>query len=137
MAVRTTETMHELISAEFARSKSENTSREHRMKFAHDLIEKCIADRGEKPGPMILQRLGTLILQDEFRDSRSNKVRCSNYPILSSRQERRRRTGTGTSKKSLMGEISETALAEIGIDKRSYRLRTRTNNRRFREFFKI
>lgn len=132
---RTNTQIHEIISNEFNLVKTEGTSREHRIQFAHEIVESVIKERGEKPVPAILHRLATLILQDELRDNRSNKLRNEDYPILSRSQERRRRTGIGCT--SLMGEISEKAMQDVGIDRRNYRSRTRTTNRRFRELFKI
>lgn len=135
--LKTNTDIHNEITEEFKRSKRENTSRQHRMDFANRIVEDCLRDRGEVPNGAILQRLATLILHDEIRDPNAYKVKKYDYPILSTRQELRRRRGNGPKTKSLMGEISETALAEVAIDGRSYRPRTRTVNRKFREIFNI
>lgn len=128
--------IHELITEEFNRSKSENTSREHRIDFANTVIEGYFSEHGKKPNGTVLQRLASLILHDEIKDTNAYKIRHNDYPFLSPRQERRRK-GIGLAKTSRMGEISEKALAEVAIDGRSYRSRTRTTNRKFRELFKI
>lgn len=137
MQITTSANLHKIITKEFERSKRENTSRQHRIDFAEYVIETHLDEHGKIPNTTILQRLATLILQDEIRDKNAYKMRHNDYPILSPRQERRRRKGDGTIERSLMGEISEKALAEVGIDGQNYRSRTRSTNRRFRECFRV
>ena len=116
---------HDLITDEFKYYKALKTSREHRLKFAEELTERLFEQNGEMPSSSILERLATLILQDELTDRERMKARNTEYPILSTDQEKRRNKG----------KRSMTAAEEVATDGFNYRIRTRDSNRRMREAF--
>lgn len=69
---------------------------EDRKKFAEDIINESLKVTGEIPSPSVLSRLGDLILYDYVEgDTRSNKMRVEEYPIMSDAQYRRRTKGDG------------------------------------------
>lgn len=116
---------HDLITEQFQLFKAYETDREERLKFADDLTERFYAQHGEAPSSAVLERLATLILQDELADRDRMKMRNTEFPILSADQEKRRNRG----KRSI------TAAEEIAADGLNYRIKTRDSNRRMRECF--
>lgn len=117
--------IHNAITTEFTRFKREQTSREHRMKFAEQITEKFFAERGEMPSASVLDRLGTLILQDELADKDIHKMTHNERPLLSTRQQDRRYDN----------ERSMKAAQDVAVDGTDYRVKTRDSNRRLREIF--
>lgn len=81
------QTAHDEITEQFKLFKASNTPREHRMIFAEDLVERYFAANEKMPAQSVLDRLATLILQDEIVDATPWKVRNTEYPISSPRQE--------------------------------------------------
>lgn len=86
----TTKKMHDLISEEFTLFKRDKTTREHRVQFAEALTEQYFADHEFIPEGTVLDRLGTLILQDELADAHPDKMTREEYPLLSEDQSERR-----------------------------------------------
>ena len=121
----TTKKMHGLISEEFTKFKRDKTSREHRMQFADKLTEGYFTKHGKIPDGMILDRLATLILQDELADKHADKMTRNEYPLLSDRQRETR----GRDERSIK------AAQDVATDGSDYRVRTRDSNRRMREVF--
>ena len=121
----TNQEAHDLITDQFKYYKALQTSRMHRIDFAAALVERLFAQRQAIPHSSILERLATLILQDELADRTRMKMRYTEYPILSRDQEKRRNRGKRNMK----------AAEEQGIDGKNYRIRTRDSNRRMRERF--
>lgn len=114
MTMNTT-TMHAEISEAFSDFKAIRTSRRHRMDFAEELAERYFAEYGKMPDGSVLDRLATLILQDELADKTPWKTRNTEYPIESPRQELDYYNGL-TSK-----QIPDS----IGVDGVDYKLPTR------------
>jgi hypothetical protein len=61
--------------------------RAERMALIDELIESYIAATGQRPDSVQLDRLATLCLREELTDSTPYKVRNTEYPISSDRQE--------------------------------------------------
>lgn len=121
----TTREMHDLISEEFTRFKRDKTTREHRMQFAEALTERYFADHEFMPDGTVLDRLGTLILQDELADTHPDKMAREEYPLLSDSQADER----------YKDERSLKAAQDVATDGTDYRVKTRDSNRRIREVY--
>lgn len=121
----TTREMHDLISEEFTKFKRDKTTREHRMQFAEQLTEQYFADHEFMPDGTVLDRLGTLILQDELADTHPDKMTREEYPLLSDSQADER----------YKDERSLKAAQDVATDGADYRVRTRDSNRRIREVY--
>ena len=124
MTINTT-TMHAEISEAFSDFKAIKTSRRHRMDFAEELAERYFAEYGKMPDGSVLERLATLILQDELADSHPDKMTRNEYPLLSDSQADER----------YADERSMKAAQDVAIDGADYRVRTRDSNRRMREVY--
>lgn len=61
--------------------------RAERMALIDELIESYIAATGQRPDSVQLDRLATLCLREELTDDTPYKVRNTEYPISSERQE--------------------------------------------------
>lgn len=116
---------HDLINTEFTRFKREQTTREYRMGFAAHLTEQYYAEHGNMPDGAILDRLGTLILQDELADTHPDKMTREEYPLLSESQRDER----------VKDERSLNAAQDIATDGVDYRVKNRDSNRRMREVY--
>lgn len=97
-SILTNQDTHDAITAEFARYKDEKTPRNSRMTFAEELTNAYINYHGYRPPSSVLDRLATLILQDEITDSDVYKVAHNESPILSytqidRREKRERKAG--------------------------------------------
>lgn len=97
-SILTNQDAHDAITAEFARYKDEKTPRNSRMTFAEELTNAYINYHGYWPPSSVLDRLATLILQDEITDSDVYKVAHNESPILSytqidRREKRERKAG--------------------------------------------
>lgn len=136
MSIKTNAQLHEEITEEFDRFKRYTTSRQHRIEFANTFVENYFLEHQERPNSGLLQRLATLILQDEMSVRSPHKMSTSEYPILTASQERKRK-GKGARKNSLMGEISQAIFKEVSVDGQLHRKRTRDDNRRLREIYGI
>lgn len=123
--VLTNQDAHNEITTRFKRYKREKTSRQERMDFAQELTDDYLYLHGKIPPTMVLDRLATLILQDELADMDIHKSLHNEYPLLSDRQQERRYDT----------ERSIKAAQDVAIDGIDYRVRTRDSNRRMREHF--
>ena len=120
-----TQQMHTAINEAFTDFKSIQTSRRFRMDFAESLTEDYFAEHGKMPDGTILDRLATLILQDELADTDRMKMRNNEYPLLSEDQEKYRKDD----------ERSMKAAQDVAVDGADYRVKTRDSNRRMREVY--
>lgn len=120
-----TQQLHTAINEAFTDFKSIQTSRRHRMDFAESLTEDYFAEHGKMPDGTILDRLATLILQDELADTDRMKMRNNEYPLLSEDQEKYRKDD----------ERSMKAAQDVAVDGADYRVKTRDSNRRMREVY--
>lgn len=85
--VLTNENAQNAITEQFDEYKREKTSRVSRMQFADKLIEDYFALHLKLPPTGVLDRLATLILQDEIADATPWKSRNNEYHIQSPREE--------------------------------------------------
>lgn len=83
----TNQQLHDRTSTEFQRYKLTKTSRDHRIEFTKQQTEEYFSDRGEMPSPSVLERMATLILQDELADATPWKSQRNEYHIQSEREE--------------------------------------------------
>ena len=123
--VETNQTTHNAITSAFNDFKRIGTARLWRMSYADELTELYFERHSKIPPIQILDRLATLILQDELADPDLYKMKRNEYPLLSSRQQERRHGD----------ERSEKAAQDVATDGVDYRIKTRDSNRRMRELF--
>lgn len=123
--VLTNQDAHNEVSTQFRRFKRERTSRKCRMDFAQELTDDYLYLHGKIPPVSVLDRLATLILQDELADKHPDKMTRNEYPLLSEDQQRVRYDG----------ERSLKAAQDVAVDGVDYRVRTRDSNRRMREIY--
>lgn len=123
--VPTNQMAHDLITEQFTQFKRNQTERSERIIFADNLIESYYEIIGEIPPSSVLDRLATLILQDELADTHPDKMTRNEFPLLSERQ----RDTRGRSERSLK------AAQDIATDGTDYRVKTRDSNRKMREMF--
>ncbi len=97
--------------------------RDVRIALIDRLIESYFEVSGETPDGVQLDRLGTLILNEEYTDKDRMKVRNNENPVLSEDQLSRRREN----------EVSPKWGEEVGTDGRDYRPKVRDSNRKLRE----
>lgn len=124
--VENNQTTHNAISSAFDDYKQVCTSRVWRIRYAEDLTELYFEKHGKMPPTSILDRLATLILQDELAARDLYKMKRNEYPLLSARQQERRHED----------ERSIKAAQDVATDGFDYRTKTRDSNRRMRELFK-
>lgn len=83
----TNQHLHELITDQFTLYKAEGTTREQRVSFVNDVTENYFAQWGKNPPGSALDRMATLILQDELTDNTPWKSQRNEYHIQSPREE--------------------------------------------------
>lgn len=125
MTKLTRQSTHEAISTEFTSFKRTQTTRAYRMQFAEAITERYYADHGNMPDTTILDRLATLILQDELADKHPDKMTRNEYPLLSADQAKVR----------YEDERSLSAAQDVAVDGADYRVKSRDSNRRMREVY--
>lgn len=123
--VETNQTTHNAITSAFNDFKRVGTARIWRMGYAEELTELYFERHSKIPPITVLDRLATLILQDELADIDLYKMKRNEYPLLSARQQERRHGD----------ERSPKAAQDVATDGTDYRIRTRDSNRRMRELF--
>lgn len=128
----TNQDLHEEITKEFTLYKRNKTSDAHRLQFASDITERYFAEHGEFPSHSVLERLGTLLMYDVSTNSKSNKTRTEEYPVLSENQYRRRvegrhkrRIGNDGNLQPLEREVPFSLATTVAIDGRNYAYPTR------------
>ena len=123
----TNQNAHDDITEQFRYFKANKSARFTRLLFSDDLIEHYFEQNEQIPPTTVLDRLGTLILQDELADKHPDKMSREEFPMLSERQRdtRQRR------------ESSLMAAADLAVDGRDYRTRNRDSVRKYRETFGI
>lgn len=126
-SIITNQDAHDAITAEFKRYKVEKTARTDRKAFAEGLTEAYFTLHGYWPPPSVLDRLATLILQDELADKHPDKMTREEFPLLSADQEKLRNKD----------ERSIRAADDVATDGYDYRPKNRDSNRRFREVFNV
>jgi hypothetical protein len=63
---------------------------DERKRIIEELDEECFKEVGEHLPAMLLELLGTWLLNETYTDTRCNKVALEEYPILSEHQLYRR-----------------------------------------------
>ncbi|SET42133.1 hypothetical protein SAMN05216389_1118 [Oceanobacillus limi] len=109
-------------------------SRNQRIWAVQYYTDEYVRQTGERPESGALDRLATLILDDEIADKDRMKMRNNEYPIMSDDQQERRDR-----------EVASIKWAEeVGVDGKDHRPKTsktvRSRERRFmsyREFTKV
>lgn len=71
-------------------------SRQERIDITQRMTDEYVMETGERPPSTALDRLATLILREEITDATPWKVRNTEYPITSPRQEQDYRNGIAT-----------------------------------------
>lgn len=118
---------HDDITEQFRYFKANKSARFTRLLFSDDLIEHYFEQNEQIPPTTVLDRLATLILQDELSDKRRNKMSREEYPLLSSRQQDSRHKQ----------ETSMMAAVDFASDGQDYREDNRDSKRKYRETFGI
>ncbi|APP15635.1 hypothetical protein ABH16_04795 [Bacillus altitudinis] len=107
----TKEELHEAITDIYERTKAGAIEREERI----GEIEALLATYDGTPPANALERLSDLILYEELSDTRRNKMTAEEYPIMSERMEKTRRSGESSDK---MAEEYDTSGTNRAIPKR-------------------
>lgn len=136
----TKEELHEAITALYERTKAGALEREARIAAINDLLAKYDGT----PPANALERLSDLILYEELSDTRRNKMAAEEYPIMSERMEKTRKTGEASDK---MAEEYDITGTNHGVPKRRTRspydnlftdrhakARNRTARKRYNDF---
>lgn len=121
----TNQDAHNDITKQFTQFKRAQTDRGARITFSNRLIEQYFAINDKIPPTAVLDRLATLILQDELADRNEHKMSQNERPLLSERQQERRHSS----------ERSMKAAQDVAVDGTDYRVKTRDSNRKLREIF--
>ncbi|QLI77145.1 hypothetical protein [Bacillus pumilus] len=136
----TKEELHEAITALYERTKAGTLEREERIVEINDLLDRYDGT----PPSNALERISDLLLYEELSDTRRNKMSAEEYPIMSERMEKTRKTGEASDK---MAEEYDITGANYAVPKRRTRspydnlftdrhakARNRTARRRYNEF---
>jgi len=106
--------------------------RQVRFAVIERLVDEYIAKNGKRPEPEQLDRLATLCLYEEMKDSHPDKMSREEFPIMSDEQYARRTEGAHVRRRDKDGkplpnktEIPLSAAYDYGIDGRNYRQPTR------------
>lgn len=83
----TNEYVHNAINDQFTQYKRNKTSRADRMAFVTGITEQYFAEHDRMPPHTLLDRMATLILQDELTDDTPWKSQNNEYHIQSEREE--------------------------------------------------
>ena len=125
---------HNDITAQFTLFKRTQTDRASRIDFSNRLTERYLAVNDKIPPVTVLDRLATLILQDDASDNKSNKTRTEEYPVLSDNQYRRRTEGRHKGRltkdgklKPLTREVPFSLAATVAVDGKNYAYPNRRN----------
>lgn len=82
----TNQDAHDDITEQFTQFKRNQTDRRSRIDFSIGLTERYLAVNDKIPPVGVLDRLATLILQDELADKHPDKMTREEFPLLSHRQ---------------------------------------------------
>lgn len=121
----TNQDAHNDITEQFTQFKRIGTDRRSRIDFSNRLTERYLAVNDKIPPVGVLDRLASLILQDELADMNEHKMAQNERPLLSERQQERRHSI----------ERSMKAAQDVAVDGTDYRVKTRDSNRKLREIF--
>lgn len=110
---------HNDITEQFTQFKRTQTDRASRMDFSNRLTEQYFAINDKIPPVTVLDRLATLILQDELADATPWKSQNNEYHIQSEREEL-------DYYKGLVAKQVPDTIAASGVDMRTPTRRRRT-----------
>lgn len=113
----------EYINLLFYLVKRSDSTAEERIAKVEAITEAYFEKVGWHIDAQKLDRLATLILWDDNKDTDQHKVKHTEYPSFNKRQMIRRK----------QKEASDVWFDTIGSDRRNYRIPTRDNNRFMRE----
>lgn len=107
---------------------------EETIEAVRDVTDAYVEEVGERPGITELDRMATLILNEQITDPHPDKMTREEYPIESGTQRARREYGRHQAKEiNGRREVSLSWADEVGADGRDYRPQTRDNNRKMRD----
>ncbi|WP_226568162.1 hypothetical protein [Bacillus stratosphericus] len=110
----TKEVLLEAITALYERTKTGDLEREERIAE----VTVLLASYDGTPPAVALERLSDLILYEELSDTRRNKMSAEEYPFMSDRMEKTRKTGEASEK---MAEEYDITGANYAVPKRRTR----------------
>lgn len=82
----TNQDAHNDITEQFTLFKHTQTDRRSRIDFSNRLTERYLAVNDKIPPVAVLDRLATLILQDELADKHPDKMARNEFPLISETQ---------------------------------------------------
>ena len=115
---------NEAIEDLFAQTKAGLLPRKERFKAIEALTDRYISENGERPEAGQLDRLATLSIYEEIVDSRKNKMREEETPVMSDSQYRRRTDGAHA-RGGAGSEVASAGAAGYSADGRYYGLPVR------------
>ncbi|MEG7333247.1 hypothetical protein [Bacillus sp. 0102A] len=89
--------LHETITELYKRTKAGELSRLERIEETRALVNSYYDSTGEQPDITALERMANLIIYEELSNTNKNKMR-EEYPIMSERMEKTRRSGETSEK---------------------------------------
>ncbi|MCY8386533.1 hypothetical protein MOC78_03445 [Bacillus inaquosorum] len=89
--------LHEMITEMYQRTKAGELARQERIEETIALVNAYYDSTGEQPDVTALDRMTNLIIYEELSDTNKNKMRVE-YPIMSERMEKTRRSGETSEK---------------------------------------
>ncbi|MEC1349157.1 hypothetical protein [Bacillus licheniformis] len=90
--------LHEMITELQQRTKAGELDRIERIKEINALVEAYHDSVGKSPDSAALERMANLIIYEELSDTNKNKMKDLEYPIMSERMEKTRRSGETSEK---------------------------------------
>ncbi|NUJ19715.1 hypothetical protein FKN04_24655 [Bacillus glycinifermentans] len=90
--------LHEMITELYHRTKAGELDRIERIKEINALVEAYHDSVGKSPDSAALERMANLIIYEELSDTNKNKMKDLEYPIMSERMEKTRRSGETSEK---------------------------------------
>lgn len=117
--------LHEIIDDLYYEVKSHPIS--YTIEKVRKVTDAYVEEVGVRPDVISLDRMATLILNEEITDTFPDKMSRDEFPIMSDTQREER----------LKDEVSSVWADEIGSDGVDYRPRTRDNNRKMRSALRL
>ncbi|MEK4267930.1 hypothetical protein [Bacillus sp. FSL W8-0940] len=90
--------LHEMITELQQRTKAGELDRIERIEEITALADAYFDAVGEHPDSIALERMANLIIYEELSDTNKNKMKNDEYPIMSERMEKTRRSGETSEK---------------------------------------
>ena len=90
--------LHEMITELQQRTKAGELDRIQRIEEITALADAYFDSAGEHPDSIALERMANLVIYEELSDTSKNKMKSTEYPIMSDRLEKTRRSGETSEK---------------------------------------